>query len=98
MSFRKDHICFEVIQVFYQHHIRPTAGSDHAHFLAQAEMLGRIDRHHLDRRHRFKSLLDCMAQDSIHMTILGDRLSMRVIGHEQEAARIQAKLCNRAHL
>ena len=46
----------------------------------------------------FEPLLDGMAQDAVHVAVVRDRLGVRVVGHEDEAARVQAKLCDRAHL
>ena len=50
------------------------AGSDHAQFLAEPEVLGSVDGHHLDRRDGIHALPDGMAQDAVHVSFAGDRL------------------------
>ena len=61
-------------------------------------MRGRVDRRHLDRRHRLQPLRDRVAHDAVHMPFIDQRSGVAVVGAQDEVARIDAHLGHRLHL
>ena len=91
-------VSFEIIEILHQHHICPATGGDHAHFFGQTKMFGGVDRHHLDRCDRIQSLLNGVTQNTVHLTVVGQGPSMRVISDQHKAPRVHAEFRDRAHL
>ncbi len=71
---------------------------DRAQFALQPEMLGRVERRHLDRRHRLQPLRNGVAHDAVHVAVLDQGAGMAVVGAQDEVARIEPAFRHRLDL
>ena len=95
---RQDDLSAEVGQVGDNEDIRVATGGDLADLAADAEVLGGVDRRHLDRGHRRHAPADGMAHGAVHVAFADQRGRVRVVGAEQEVARVEAHLGDGANL
>ena len=64
----------------------------------KSEMLGGIERRHLDRRDGLQPLRDGVADDAVHVSFVDQRSRMAVVGAEDEVAGIEPAFGHRLDL
>ena len=74
-------------QVLDEEDVGEAAGRDRAELVAEAEVLGAVERRHLDRDERVDALLDRPPDDAVHVAVGDDRVREHVVGDEEAVAR-----------
>ena len=72
----------EVVEVLDEQDVGEPAGRDRAEIVAEVEVLGAVQRRHLDRDQRVDALLDRAPQDAVHVAVGDDRAGQDVVGDE----------------
>ena len=85
----------QVMQIFHQQNIGKPPWAIEPISRPSAKVFSRIDRRHLDRRHRAQPLLDGVPHRAVHVTVFDQGLRMAVIGAQNEMARIHAQFGHR---
>ena len=88
----------KVDQIAADNDVGIAAGGDGADIFFDAKMFGRVERCHLDRRDRFETLGDGVADDAVHVAVVDQRAGMAVVGAEDEIAAVQPLLGDRFDL
>ena len=82
----------KVVQALRQHQVGTAPRRQAPQVALHAEMLRGIDGHHLQRHERVAAQLDRVTQHPVHVALPHQRGGVRVVGAEDELARVQAPL------
>ncbi len=98
LATRKHHVDGGLREIGHDQNVGQPSGCDRSDFTVDPEMLGSVDRCHLNGRDRAQPLRDRVADDAVHVTLGDQRARVAVVGAEDEVSRIDAGFGDRLHL